>query len=96
MGINTRIGKVSDATYSAPATTAAAVTLTYTTNTPTATTAYTIADGSSPTVVESGEVFQGVVTMLNKLITDMVAMKAALAQVGVDNAAMLAQLNDSE
>lgn len=117
MGLNTRMDGVADATYSAPSvtystptTSAAAIAVTFTTNTPTATTAQTIADGSAPTVVESGEMFANIEQAITNLVADVAALKtaigqnntdilatnAALALSAADSAAMLALLNDGE
>ncbi len=96
MGLNTRIGKVAGATYSVPSTSAAAITITWTTHEPTASTAMTVADGSSPTVVESGEFMANMAAQLTNVVADIAAIKSALAQVGADNAAMLSQLNAGE
>lgn len=74
MTINSKRELVDDITTTATS----SLTLTYTTNTPTATTAYTIADGSSPTVVESGELYQGIVTILNQLVVDVATIKTAI------------------
>lgn len=81
-----RFKKPSTATYSAPATTAATTTITWTANEPTPSTTQTIADGDVPTVAELGQSVANLTDQVNKLVADNVAMKAALAQVGVDDA----------
>jgi len=96
MGLNTRFGKVADATYSVPSTSAAAIAVTFSTHEPTATTALTVADGSSPTVVESGQFIANVEAQLVNVVADIAALKAAIAQLAVDNAAMLTKINEGE
>ena len=56
----------------------AGLTVTFTTNTPTATTAQTIADGSSPTVVETGIFMQNITAIVNQLVVDIATIKAAI------------------
>lgn len=72
--LNSKRELVDDITTTATA----GLTLTYTTNTPTATTAQTIADGSSPTVVESGEFYQNITAIVNQLVVDVATIKAAV------------------
>ena len=96
MGLGTRIGKVDSATYSAPSTTAVDLTSTFTTNPPTASTAVTVADGSSITSTETATFLVSLQTQVDALVVDLAATNAALAQSAADNAAMLAQLNADE
>ena len=107
MGLGTRIGKVASATYaatySAPSTTAEDLTLTITTNSPTATTTLSIADGSSVTGTEISTALLALQTQVDALVVDIAATNTALAALAVDaaasaadNAAMLAQLNADE
>ena len=86
MGVSTRIGKVAAATYSD---TVDAFAVTYTSNSPTASTTATVADGSVITSAETGALFFNMQAQIDALATD-------LAKAAVDNAAMLAQLNSGE
>jgi hypothetical protein len=74
-------------TYSAPAQSAAAIAITWTTNEPTTSLAFTIADGEAPTSTELGIATKAIVTELNLLRTDLIATNAALAKAAVDVAA---------
>jgi len=56
---------VTDATV-----TADPITITWSTNEPTASTAQTIADGDSPSVLETGQAIQNIVTQINQLAAD--------------------------
>ena len=96
MGVNTRIGKVAAATYTAPTTSGAAIAVTWTTGEPTASTAVTVADGATVTSTETGVWIASMAVQLSALVADVAAIKASLAQAGADNAAMLAQLNAGE
>ena len=71
MGINTRIGKVSS-------TAASPLVITWSSNTPTAGSTATIADGSSVTDAESGQAIQDINTILTTLLTDVAAIKSQL------------------
>jgi hypothetical protein len=71
MGLNTRIGKVADAT-------AAALVITWTANEPTAANTQTIADGTVPTVAELGQAVQNLNTILTQVLADNAAMLAQL------------------
>jgi hypothetical protein len=81
-----RFKKPATATYTAPAQSAAAITITWTTNEPTASTLQTIADGDAPTSTELGQSVANIVAQLNQLRTDLIATNTALAKVGVDDA----------
>jgi hypothetical protein len=81
-----RFKKPATATYSAPAQSASSITITWTTNEPTASTTFTIADGSAPTSTELGIAVASLTEELNSLRTDLIATNAALAKVGVDDA----------
>ena len=54
------------------------LTITWTTHEPTATTGMTIADGSSPSVAESGQFMQNITTIVNQLVVDVATIKAAI------------------
>lgn len=71
MGINTKIGKVADAT-------SAALVITWTSNEPTAANTQTIADGTVPTVAELGQAVQNLNTILTQVVADNAAMLAQL------------------
>lgn len=86
MGVSTRIGKVAAATYSD---TVADFAVTYTTNSPSASTTATVADGDVITSAETGALFFNMQAQIDALSTDM-------AKVVADNVAMLAQLNAGE
>ncbi len=53
------------------------ITITWTTHEPTASTAMTVADGSSPTVVETGVFMASVVAEIAKIKVDIAAILAA-------------------
>jgi len=96
MGINTRFEKASDATYSAPSTSGAKVVITWTANEPTAGVTQTIADGDVPTVAELGQYVANANAQIDNLVDDVAALKAALAQLGVDSASILSAVNAGE
>jgi hypothetical protein len=94
MAINTRFETVADATYSAAAAaTALAETITWSSNEPSVSYTYTIADGDAVTSTETGQSLKTHSTQINALITDLAAIRAAQVQIAADNAAMLAALN---
>lgn len=86
--------KTNSATYSAPAQSAAALTITWTTNEPTASNTFTIADGDAVTSTETGQSIKSIVAQLNQLRTDLVATNAAVAKIGVDDANLRDVLSD--
>ena len=73
MGLNTRFGKVTDLT-------GAPNVITWTANAPTAGNAQTIANGASPTVIETGQAIQNINTILTAVIADLATLKAQLNQ----------------
>ena len=96
MGWLARFNKAGDATYSAPSTSAAAIAITFTTHEPTATTGQTIADGSSPTVAETGEFMANVEQFNTNVVADIAAIKAQLAALAVDVADVRTKFNEGE
>jgi len=72
MGINTRLEKADDQTSTA------GYTITWSANEPTAGTSATIADGSSPTVAETGQAIQDITTILNQLQVDVAALYSVM------------------
>ena len=97
MGLNTRIGKVAATTYSAAAAaTVTALTITWTTNDPTVSTAATVADGDAVASTETGVILKTTNAQVAALIVDLAAVRAAQVLGAADVAAMLAQLNAGE
>jgi hypothetical protein len=93
VGLNTRFETATAATYTAPATTVSAFTISWTTNTPSASTTATIADGDAVASTESGAVLFNLSAQVTALITDMAAMKTSVGQLGTDNASVLSAIN---
>lgn len=89
-----RFDKPDTATYAAPAQSASAITITWTSNEPTASTAQTIADGSAPTSTELGQSVKNIVAQLNQLRTDLIATNAKLAASAVDVAQLAVVLKE--
>ena len=71
MGVNARIGKVADATVTA-------LTITWTTNDPTASTAATVADGDAVASTESGVLFKTMNAQIAALTADVLAIRNQL------------------
>jgi hypothetical protein len=71
MGINTRFEKMASKT-------SVAVTITWTSNEPTASTAQTIANGSSPSVAETGQFIANQVALNAKLIADIESLRSKM------------------
>lgn len=71
MGVNSRIGKVADATVDP-------VVITWTANEPTAAATQTIANGTVPTVAELGQYVANVQAVVAALVADVLALRAQL------------------
>ena len=91
MGLNTRIGKVAAATWSAitqtwtaVVQTGALIAITWSANEPTAGVTQTIADGTVPTVAELGQYVQNINTQHDKDVVDIAALIVAQAKLNAD------------
>ncbi len=90
MGMDTRFLKSSAATFAAVVQTGAAYVITWTSNTPTAGTAATIADGDLVAGTELGQAIQDLTTQHNKSVVDIAALITKQVQLAADNAALKA------
>jgi hypothetical protein len=71
MGMGTRFGKVAAATVSG-------ATITWTSNEPTASYTYTIANGNAVTSTETGQAIKTLDTQMTAVIADLAAMRTLL------------------
>ena len=83
-----RFLKAATAAFSAVTTTAAALVITWSSNTPTASNTQTNADGTVPTVAELGQFAQNINTIMTAALVDIAAINAQLVVL----AAEIAQL----
>ncbi len=93
MGVSDRIGKVADATYTAPtmtysaaaAQTSKALAITWSSNTPTSSTTATVADGAVITSAETGVLFASMEDQITAIRVDLENLRAAQVLVAADN-----------
>lgn len=96
MGWLTRFKTAAAATYAAVTTTAAALVITWTANTPTASNTQTIADGDAVAGTELGQAIQNINTILTAALVDIAAINTAIAAMAVDIASCRDALNEGE
>lgn len=97
MGLNTRLEKATVQGTTAPAAiTADAVAVTFTSNAPTPAATQTIADGASPTVVETGQWIANNEVVCEALQADITALRATVVLVKTDLESIYTTLNAGE
>ena len=97
MAWGTKFRKSAAKTYSAPAAaTGLAATITWTTNEPTTSYTYTIADGEAPTSTELGIALKTSNTQISALIADVLALRTALVANAADIAALKVVVDEGE
>ncbi len=96
MGWGTKFIKIAAATYAAASNTAAALVITWSSNTPTASNTQTIADGTVPTVAELGQFAQNINTIMTAALVDIAALKTQVVALAADLAAARSALNEGE